>query len=1069
LYDGVPASNQFVVNYSTGVITFNPSEAGKTVTCTYMGKGQILYPAERIYAHTDNPNVVETLQEIIDSGQAARDALDQLSAKIDEANTAIGNANTATTNANTKGTYAQTQGDYAKSSGDALVFKGDYAAGTAYVPKNMVFFNGATFMNILASTGIDPTNNTRWKRLGNMTWRGTYSTATTYMFGDTVIDSTLYVVYISVKDTNLNQPLTNTTYWAKLIDVTSVVTAMTTATTNANTATTNAQTATTNANTATANTNAAITAAQTATTNAQTATTQANTARDSANAAAASATAAATNANNFVHKGSYNATTTYAVNNVVEYNGSGYVNIVASTGIAPTNVSNWKLIASIGAQGIQGQTGATGTGFTWRAAYASGTTYLVRDIVSYNGNTYIAKSTTTGNLPTNTTFWDIFASKGNDGAGSVASLASANGDIIVGGTVTVPDLAISTTLKNLWGDKYTKTEVNNLLSTGYMPLNNQTIKTSGVNPRFELYETDSTVTGSEGIRIAADGNTYLFIQTVDSTGIYQRDLMIMNRLTASVNFYGQITSYGNILLQPVTTGASQSSRKISLIATDSTSTNFAYNIAVDPNGVLLIQNNSSVTKLQMTQAGALTTPTSTLDDGSGNSTFRTLKSTVATGTAPLIIASTTQVLNLNASLLAGQSLDSAAATPSTVVSRDSNGDIIARRLTLNLASGSAPMTVTSRITVTNLSSDLLDGQEGAWYTDPANIVWTASNRTVTDTEKATWNGMLSKSSGTMTGNLTMGSLANIIMDSQGNTASKSSNAIYFYATDASAVKTTNNYLQVIGDGNNDLYYGKAGTTYRILHTGNHNTTGDPHTQYLLKTGGSLSSSLTISGAGDLFLNSTDGTASTLYFQRAGVNVGSIYSPSAVNSPIIAYRVYANDGVTNREFTLHYYDGTTSFGGMVEFPSNLLWGNNGTAAIDLNNSDVIGANSIVFNDQTDTTGWEGLMFPKTGATVDSRTYTDYYQFHITGLGNVKVDTNYIEVNNTGGNIIVTRDSNNKISSVTDTASNGLATTTTITSRDSSGRIAVVSEVIGGTTYTYTINRDSNGKITSIDRT
>lgn len=41
--------------------------------------------------------------------------------------------------------------------------------------------------------------------------------------------------------------------------------------------------------------------------------------------------------------------------------------------------------------------------------YDSNTTYEMLDIVSYNGSSYIAKGTTTGNLPTNTTYWQLSA------------------------------------------------------------------------------------------------------------------------------------------------------------------------------------------------------------------------------------------------------------------------------------------------------------------------------------------------------------------------------------------------------------------------------------------------------------------------------------------------------------------------------------------------------------------------------------------------------------------------------------------------------------------------------------
>ena len=50
--------------------------------------------------------------------------------------------------------------------------------------------------------------------------------------------------------------------------------------------------------------------------------------------------------------------------------------------------------------------------FTHKGDYASGTAYVKNDVVYYstNGNAYIAKQATTGNAPTNATYWNQFAS-----------------------------------------------------------------------------------------------------------------------------------------------------------------------------------------------------------------------------------------------------------------------------------------------------------------------------------------------------------------------------------------------------------------------------------------------------------------------------------------------------------------------------------------------------------------------------------------------------------------------------------------------------------------------------------
>ncbi|HAH55322.1 MAG TPA: hypothetical protein DCM02_08595, partial [Flavobacterium sp.] len=54
----------------------------------------------------------------------------------------------------------------------------------------------------------------------------------------------------------------------------------------------------------------------------------------------------------------------------------------------------------------------------WKGAYNNSTNYIIDDAVSYNGSSYICKLATTGNLPTNSTYWDLLAQKGTDGVGA---------------------------------------------------------------------------------------------------------------------------------------------------------------------------------------------------------------------------------------------------------------------------------------------------------------------------------------------------------------------------------------------------------------------------------------------------------------------------------------------------------------------------------------------------------------------------------------------------------------------------------------------------------------------------
>ena len=67
--------------------------------------------------------------------------------------------------------------------------------------------------------------------------------------------------------------------------------------------------------------------------------------------------------------------------------------------------------------------------FNWKGAYAGGTAYAVDDVVSYNGSSYVCTAASTGNLPTDTNFWDQMSSAGTDGTDLTSTLTT-QGDIL---------------------------------------------------------------------------------------------------------------------------------------------------------------------------------------------------------------------------------------------------------------------------------------------------------------------------------------------------------------------------------------------------------------------------------------------------------------------------------------------------------------------------------------------------------------------------------------------------------------------------------------------------------------
>mgnify|MGYP003147584961 FL=1 len=78
--------------------------------------------------------------------------------------------------------------------------------------------------------------------------------------------------------------------------------------------------------------------------------------------------------------------------------------------------------------------------FNWKGAYAGGTAYVVDDVVSYLGSSYVCILASTGNVPTNGTYWNLMA---QGGTGSSSTLTTA-GDMLYRDGSGLQRLAIGT-------------------------------------------------------------------------------------------------------------------------------------------------------------------------------------------------------------------------------------------------------------------------------------------------------------------------------------------------------------------------------------------------------------------------------------------------------------------------------------------------------------------------------------------------------------------------------------------------------------------------------------------------
>src|SRR5210317_1809537 len=70
--------------------------------------------------------------------------------------------------------------------------------------------------------------------------------------------------------------------------------------------------------------------------------------------------------------------------------------------------------------------------FKWKGTYAGGTAYTIDDVVSYNGSSYICILASTGNLPTNATYFEQMSSAGTNGTDGTdfGTILTTQGDLV---------------------------------------------------------------------------------------------------------------------------------------------------------------------------------------------------------------------------------------------------------------------------------------------------------------------------------------------------------------------------------------------------------------------------------------------------------------------------------------------------------------------------------------------------------------------------------------------------------------------------------------------------------------
>lgn len=111
-------------------------------------------------------------------------------------------------------------------------------------------------------------------------------------------------------------------------------------------------------------------------------------------------------------KGTWSPSITYQKGDVVYFQGDTYHAVSTNSGESPDEPGSVFWQLLI----PKGDAGAT---LIYRGDWEVGTKYNAEEIVTHNGITYVAKLTNTGFEPPNATFWDVFVDKGRDGINCV--------------------------------------------------------------------------------------------------------------------------------------------------------------------------------------------------------------------------------------------------------------------------------------------------------------------------------------------------------------------------------------------------------------------------------------------------------------------------------------------------------------------------------------------------------------------------------------------------------------------------------------------------------------------------
>ena len=211
--------------------------------------------------------------------------------------------------------------------------------------------------------------------------------------------------------------------------------------------------------------------------------------------------------------GAFNAGTTYAIGDSVDYNGSSYIMFaLATAGTLPTNTTYWEVLANKGVTGSTGATGATGAaGANGRVLNVVAGTNISVDSTNPANPIVINTQDISGKLDIAATTYALLA--GRSGGQTL------QGDTASGGNLTLMSTAHATKGKILFGTS-AYDEINNRLGIG----------TTSPTAQLHIVKADSS------------GLTDVLVNPTAKTSGNLLDLQLASASKFSVDYTGQVTA-----------------------------------------------------------------------------------------------------------------------------------------------------------------------------------------------------------------------------------------------------------------------------------------------------------------------------------------------------------------------------------------------------------------------------------------------------------------------------------------------------------------------------------------------